>query len=145
MTAPPSDPLIPLVFLALHTTSSQLQLALGCEGNYRYSSWYLGRDLGRYLHTHLQEIMGGTSWQSLKGIAVHTGTGSQTGMRIGLTVGITLAQQLAIPLFAIAKATTALELMAIAEQQYRQGHRPSWQSAIASLSSISSTNQGVVC
>ncbi len=83
--------------------------------------------------------MVGTPWARLQAIAVHTGSGSQTGMRIGLTVGITLAQQLAIPLFAIAEAPSALELLVIAEQQYRQGHRPPWQSA------VSTVNHGALC
>jgi tRNA A37 threonylcarbamoyladenosine modification protein TsaB len=107
---------------------------LGSATDQRQGEWHLGRELGRYLHTHLLEIMAGTPWHSLDAIAVHTGAGNHTGMRIGLTVGITLAQQLGIPIYAVAEAEHALQLMAVAEAQYNQGIFPQWQSAVASLS-----------
>lgn len=107
---------------------------LGNTTNHRQGEWQLGRELGKYLHIYLQEIMADTAWHSLDAIAVHTGTGSQTGMRIGFTVGITLAQQLGIPIYTVAPADHVLQLMTVAEQQYNQGIFPQWQSAVASLS-----------
>ncbi len=124
----------PLLILGLHTTSPKLQIVLGNPVDYRLGEWLLGRELGQYLHIHLLEIMADTPWQRLGALAVHTGAGSQTGMRIGLTVAITLAQQLDIPLYAIAEADHVLQLMAIAEQQYNQGILPQWESVVASLS-----------
>ena len=128
----------PLLILALHTTSPKLQIVLGNPVDYRLGEWLLGRELGKYLHTYLSEIMADTPWHSLGAIAVHSGAGSQTGMRIGLTVAITLAQQLGIPMYAIAEADHALQLMAITEQHYNQGIFPQWQTATASLSSCPS-------
>ena len=129
-----AQPSKPLLILVLHTTGADLQILLGSALGYRCGTWQLGRELGKYLHSHLSAMMTATPWETLDAIAVHTGTGSQTGMRIGLTVAITLAQQLAIPLYAIATAASAHELLAIAEAQYNQGVRPAWQSAVASLS-----------
>lgn len=88
--------------LALHTTSSQLGLAVSkLEGDTRFSTWDLGRDLSSHLHQYLTEFMAPQTWSDLSFIAVATGPGSFTSTRIGVVTARTLAQQLDIPLFAI--------------------------------------------
>ena len=88
--------------LALHTTSSQLGLAVSnFAGDIRSSTWDLGRDLSSHLHQHLAEFLTPQRWADLAFIAVAKGPGSFTSTRIGIVTARTLAQQLDIPLFAI--------------------------------------------
>ena len=88
--------------LALHTTSSQLGLAISnFAGDTRFSSWDLGRDLSTHLHQYLAEFLMPQTWADLAFIAVAKGPGGFTGTRIGVVTARTLAQQLDIPLFAI--------------------------------------------
>jgi tRNA threonylcarbamoyl adenosine modification protein YeaZ len=88
--------------LALHTTSSQLGLAVSnFEGDTRFSTWDLGRDLSSHLHQYLTEFIAPQTWSDLSFIAVAKGPGSFTSTRIGIVTARTLAQQLDIPLFAI--------------------------------------------
>jgi len=88
--------------LALHTTSSQLGLAVSnFASDTRSSTWDLGRDLSSHLHQHLAEFLIPQRWKDLAFIAVAKGPGSFTSTRIGIVTARTLAQQLDIPLFAI--------------------------------------------
>lgn len=88
--------------LALHTTSSQLGLAVSnFEGDTRFLTWDLGRDLSSHLHQYLTEFIAPQTWSDLSFIAVAKGPGSFTSTRIGIVTARTLAQQLDIPLFAI--------------------------------------------
>ncbi|MBW4543726.1 MAG: tRNA (adenosine(37)-N6)-threonylcarbamoyltransferase complex dimerization subunit type 1 TsaB [Symplocastrum torsivum CPER-KK1] len=88
--------------LALHTTSSQLGLAVSnFADDTRSSTWDLGRDLSSHLHQHLAEFLTPKRWADLAFIAVAKGPGSFTSTRIGIVTARTLAQQLDIPLFAI--------------------------------------------
>lgn len=88
--------------LALHTTSSQLGLAIAnFAGDTRSATWDLGRDLSTHLHQYLAEILRPQTRSDLAFIAVAKGPGSFTGTRIGIVTARTLAQQLDIPLFGI--------------------------------------------
>jgi tRNA threonylcarbamoyl adenosine modification protein YeaZ len=88
--------------LALHTSSAQLGLAISnFEGDVRFSTWDLGRDLSSHLHQYLTEFIEPQTWSELSLIAVAKGPGSFTSTRIGIVTARTLAQQLDIPLFAI--------------------------------------------
>ena len=88
--------------LALHTTSSQLGLAVSnFVGDTRALTWDLGRDLSTYLHQYVAEFLTPQTWANLAFIAVAKGPGSFTSTRIGIVTARTLAQQLDIPLFAI--------------------------------------------
>ena len=88
--------------LALHTTTSQLGLAVSnFEGDTRFSTWDLGRDLSSHLHQYLAEFIAPQTWSDLAFIAVAKGPGSFTSTRIGVVTARTMAQQLDIPLFAI--------------------------------------------
>ncbi|MCS6812074.1 MAG: tRNA (adenosine(37)-N6)-threonylcarbamoyltransferase complex dimerization subunit type 1 TsaB [Cyanobacteria bacterium] len=88
--------------LALHTSSSELGLALSnIAGDSRQQVWALGRELSTYLHSCLQEFLYPYRWQQLSWLAVAKGPGSFTSTRIGIVVARTLAQQLSIPLFAV--------------------------------------------
>src|SRR4028118_1155769 len=88
--------------LALHTTSSQLGLAISnFAGDTRFSSWDLGRDLSTHLHQYLAEFLTPQTWSDLAFIAVAKGPGGFTGTRIGVVTARTLAQQLDIPLFGV--------------------------------------------
>lgn len=87
---------------ALHTTSSQLGLAISnLEGDTRFSTWDLGRDLSSQLHQYMAEFIVPQTWLDLSFIAVAKGPGSFTSTRIGIVTARTMAQQLDIPLFAI--------------------------------------------
>jgi tRNA A37 threonylcarbamoyladenosine modification protein TsaB len=103
------EPPRPLL-LALHTTTDQLQIALGSPQFYCLENEQLGREMGKYIHIHLQKIVA-EQWTKLAAIAIHSGAGSHTGQRIGAAIAQTISQQLSIPLYQIPHATTALELL----------------------------------
>jgi tRNA threonylcarbamoyl adenosine modification protein YeaZ len=87
---------------ALHTTSSQLGLAISGFGvNNRSSTWDLGHKLSTHLHQYLTEFLTPQNWSDLAFFAVAKGPGSFTSTRIGVVTARTLAQQLDIPLFAV--------------------------------------------
>ena len=87
---------------ALHTTSSQLGLAISnFGGDTRFSTWDLGRDLSSHLHQYMTEFIAPQNWSDLSFMAVAKGPGSFTSTRIGIVTARTMAQQLDIPLFAI--------------------------------------------
>lgn len=88
--------------LALHTTSSQLGLALrGFDGQHHQLVLELGRSLSTHLHSHLHTFIQPYGWKNVAWIAVAQGPGSFTSTRIGVVTARTLAQQLQIPLFGI--------------------------------------------
>jgi tRNA threonylcarbamoyl adenosine modification protein YeaZ len=88
--------------LAIHTSSSELGLAIGShESNCRCQVWDLGRDLSVFLHQYLQEFLAPQTWADLGFMAVAIGPGSFTGTRIGVVTARTLAQQLNLPLYPI--------------------------------------------
>jgi hypothetical protein len=87
--------------LALHTTSSQLGLAISnFETDTRTQVWDLGRELSNTLHQHLADFISPQTWDAIAFIAVAKGPGSFTSTRIGLVTARTLGQQLNIPVFA---------------------------------------------
>ena len=99
--------------LAIHTTSSELGLALSnSKDDSRSQVWDLGRSLSTHLHYHLAEYIKPQTWADLGFIAVAKGPGSFTSTRIGVVTARTIAQQLDIPLFAI----SSLEAIAQAEK-----------------------------
>lgn len=100
--------------LALHTTSSQLGLAMSnFADDTRFSTWDLGRELSSHLHQHLAEFLVPQTWTDLAFIAVAKGPGSFTSTRIGVVTARTLAQQLDVPLFAV----SSLAAVAWSQQQ----------------------------
>lgn len=112
--------------LALHTTSSQLGLAVSnFADDTRSSIWDLGRDLSSHLHQHLTDFLIPQKWADLAFIAVAKGPGSFTSTRIGIVTARTLAQQLEIPLFGIST------LAAVAWGQKQEAVENSNQKAIA--------------
>ena len=87
--------------LALHTSSSQLGLAISnFESDTRSQVWDLGRELSNVLHQHLSDFIYPQTWDAIAFIAVAKGPGSFTSTRIGLVTARTLGQQLKIPVFA---------------------------------------------
>jgi tRNA threonylcarbamoyl adenosine modification protein YeaZ len=87
--------------LALHTTSSELGLAISnFESDTRSQAWNLGRELSNTLHQHLADFISPQTWDAIAFIAVAKGPGSFTSTRIGLVTARTLGQQLNIPVFA---------------------------------------------
>ena len=87
--------------LALHTSSSQLGLAISnFESDTRSQVWDLGRELSNVLHQHLSDFICPQTWDAIAFIAVAKGPGSFTSTRIGLVTARTLGQQLKIPVFA---------------------------------------------
>jgi tRNA threonylcarbamoyl adenosine modification protein YeaZ len=87
--------------LALHTSSSQLGLAISnFETDTRSQVWDLGRELSNTLHQHLADFVSPQTWDAIAFIAVSKGPGSFTSTRIGLVTARTLGQQLKIPVFA---------------------------------------------
>ena len=87
--------------LALHTSSSQLGLAISnFDAEIRSQVWDLGRELSNVLHQHLADFISPQTWDAIAFIAVAQGPGSFTSTRIGLVTARTLGQQLNIPVFA---------------------------------------------
>ncbi|MEB3308781.1 MAG: tRNA (adenosine(37)-N6)-threonylcarbamoyltransferase complex dimerization subunit type 1 TsaB [Snowella sp.] len=88
--------------LALHTTSSQLGLAISnFSGDHHAQTWDLGRDLSNLLHQYLADFIQPQSWDAIAFIAVANGPGSFTSTRIGMVTARTLGQQLNIPVFSL--------------------------------------------
>ncbi|MGF1537139.1 MAG: tRNA (adenosine(37)-N6)-threonylcarbamoyltransferase complex dimerization subunit type 1 TsaB [Elainellaceae cyanobacterium] len=93
--------------LALHTTTSELGLALTPLSNSseleqtKAQVWDLGHSLSTQLHVKLQAFIQPLDWADIALIAVACGPGGFTGTRIGVVAARTLAQQLRVPLFAI--------------------------------------------
>ena len=88
--------------LALHTTSSQLGLAISnFATDTRSQVWDLGRELSNFLHQHLTDFISPQTWDAIAFIAIAKGPGSFTSTRIGLVTARTLGQQLKIPVFAL--------------------------------------------
>ncbi|MCS6959127.1 MAG: tRNA (adenosine(37)-N6)-threonylcarbamoyltransferase complex dimerization subunit type 1 TsaB [Pseudanabaenaceae cyanobacterium SKYGB_i_bin29] len=100
---------MPKLALALHTTTPQLQLALGsfCQGEdltIVEKIADLGKKSSGLVHIYLQELMTDRSWTDLVYVAVATGVGSFTGTRVGVVIARTLGQQLHIPVYGVACA-----------------------------------------
>ncbi|MFN3361986.1 MAG: tRNA (adenosine(37)-N6)-threonylcarbamoyltransferase complex dimerization subunit type 1 TsaB [Pseudanabaenaceae cyanobacterium] len=128
---------MPKLALALHTTTPQLQLALGffCPGEeltILEKIADLGKSSSQLVHTYLQELMADRSWSDLVYVAVATGGGSFTGTRVGVVIARTLGQQLNIPVYGIpcqeiedweGEGTAVHKLLAIAHQRW-QNHIP---------------------
>ena len=98
--------------LALHTTSTQLGLALiDCadlnQGSIRTGSHDLGRDMVTHLHLYTLEFLAPQVWSDLDFIAVAKGPGSFTSTRLGVVMARTIGQQLAIPVFGISTLEAA--------------------------------------
>ncbi len=94
--------------LALHTSSPELGLALNnFQGDQRFQTWNLGRELSTQLHLHLSQFIVPQTWSDFAYLAVAKGPGSFTGTRMGVVTARTLAQQLNIPLFAISTLAIA--------------------------------------
>ena len=101
--------------LALHTTSSQLGLAISnFQENTRSQTWDLGRELSNLLHQYLADFIQPQTWDAIAFIAVAKGPGSFTSTRIGLVTARTLGQQLHIPVFAL--SSLAIFAWSIREQ-----------------------------
>lgn len=102
---------VPMLGLAIHTSSPQLGLMLksieACdihknnEPVERYQVWDLGREVSSQLHAKMIEFIAPYSWQDLSFVAVAKGPGGFTGTRVGVVAARTLAQQLDIPLYGV--------------------------------------------
>ncbi len=106
--------------LALHTTSTQLGLALiDCadmhQNHVRTCSHDLGRDMVTHLHLHTLEFLAPYTWSDLSFIAIAKGPGSFTSTRLGVVMARTIGQQLGIPVFGI----STLEAAAYADVRSR--------------------------
>ncbi|WP_404787412.1 tRNA (adenosine(37)-N6)-threonylcarbamoyltransferase complex dimerization subunit type 1 TsaB [Altericista sp. CCNU0014] len=125
-----SPPIEHFYGLGLDTTTAALTLAIGLpEGDRRYQSWHLDRDLSSQLQPLLRDFMAPQRWTDLAWIAALKGPGSFTGTRIGVVTARTLAQQLNLPLFGfsslaiaawIAARTTAQKEWSVAVSQAGQ-------------------------
>jgi len=116
--------------LALHTTSSELGLAISnFATEQRAQTWELGRSLSTHLHIYLGEFLHPQTWADLTFLAVAIGPGSFTSTRIGVVTARTLAQQLEIPLFPIstlaAVAWSAYQKQSLTEVTDSGGVQPS--------------------
>ncbi|MGB3136405.1 MAG: tRNA (adenosine(37)-N6)-threonylcarbamoyltransferase complex dimerization subunit type 1 TsaB [Nodosilinea sp.] len=129
--------------LAIHTCGPDLGLALSnSDGEVRYQTWALGRDLSTRLHSLLIEFVAPHAWADFSLLAVAQGPGGFTGTRMGVVTARTLAQQLEIPLFGVstlaaiarrslvassqgATKDIAVEMQARREQIYTAIYRPS--------------------
>lgn len=88
--------------LGLHTTTGELGICLNnFQGETKFNSWDLGRDLANNLHEYLANFIKPLTWQDLEFIAVAKGPGSYTSTRIGIVTARTIAQQLNIPVYGI--------------------------------------------
>jgi len=93
--------------LALHTSSSQLGLALGQGGHLiRQQTWELGRQLAQLLAPCLGEFLMPQSWADLDYLVVAQGPGSFTSIRLGFVTARVLAQQLCLPLLTYSSLQT---------------------------------------
>ena len=93
--------------LALHTTTGELGVALvDSQGQQRFQSWDLGRQLANDIQLKLAEFIQPLSWQDFEFIAVARGPGSYTSTRIGVVAAKTLAQQLQIPVYGFSTLMT---------------------------------------
>ncbi len=140
--------------LALHTTTTKLELAIA-EINpnadrssqvyitHKQQSWELGRELSVQLHDCLNMFVGDISWHDFVFLAIATGIGSFTGTRIGIVVARTLGEQLNIPLYGIncdeiiarsqqfhPPLSLSESLLAIAQDRWQSGIYPRWQDAL---------------
>ena len=98
---------MPLSGLALHTTTGELGVALvDSQGQQRFQSWELGRQLANDIQLKLAQFIQPLSWQDLEFIAVARGPGSYTSTRIGVVAAKTLAQQLQIPVYGFSTLMT---------------------------------------
>lgn len=108
--------------LALHTTSTQLGLALiDCTEEVapstapplRTCSHDLGRDMITHLQVHTLQFLAPQVWTDLGFLAVAKGPGSFTSTRIGVVMARTLGQQLNLPVFGIStlEATAYADLL----------------------------------
>ena len=116
--------------LALCTHTPRLEIAVGNPHNYHHNHWELGRDLGKYIHMHLQAMMNGKPWLSLNAIGIGVGTGSYTGMRIGLTIVRTLGQQLHLPAYTVPEPDSAVMILEVIDREMALGNFPHWSSAV---------------
>lgn len=140
--------------LALHTTTTQLELAIAeinqnSDRNsqiyniHKQQSWELGRELSVRLHDCLSLFVGDISWNDFTFLAIATGLGSFTGTRIGVVVARTLGEQLNIPVYGIDCETIVTKsqeshpplslsesLLAIAYNQWQSGTHPTWQDVL---------------
>ncbi len=113
--------------LGLDTTSAVLTLALAeIDGNHRYRSWHLDREMSSQLHPLLRDFIKPRQWQDFSWIAVLKGPGSFTGTRIGVVTARTLAQQLQLPLFGFSNLAIAAWMEA-----HRQKIQGAWTIAVS--------------
>lgn len=100
--------------LGLHTTTGELGICLNnFQGQIKFKSWDLGRNLANNLHEYLADFLQPLKWQDIEFISVAKGPGSYTSTRIGIVTARTLAQQLNIPVYGI----STLASLAYYEQQ----------------------------
>ena len=114
--------------LGLHTTTGELGVCLNnFQGDVRFNSWNLGRDLANNLHECLASFLNPLSWQDLEFIGVAKGPGSYTSTRIGIVTAKTLAQQLNIPVYGISS------LASVAWAQHKKNNNCDHQSFLVEM------------